>query len=307
MQRQPRDASGLVATGSGVLTRRLTRSAGTSGVLVQDVDKIEVIGRGGEGTVWKALWQGHIVALKEWHLAMSPDHLAAIRREVDLLRTLRHPHVVEFFGACTEPPSLCLIMEFAAGGTLAQLIHGQPGVSPPSRLTLLRVIQLSEDIASALDYLHSARIVHRDIKPSNVLLNATGRAALTDFGISKYMPGTRLETQNVAAGTLSYMAPELFLGSGASEKVDVYSFAIVLWEMLAAKLPLKEYGGNPMGVMHAVCDGVRPNPMPRRVPRRLQSLIHDMWAQEPGQRPAVLEVRHRLAALHKEEAKNASR
>ena len=297
----------LPAAPSGSLPRRLTRSAGGGVVRVQDVDKLEVIGRGGEGIVWKALWQGSVVAIKEWHLTLSAEHLAAIRGEVELLRQLRHPHVVEFFGACTEPPFLCLVMEFAVGGTLAQLIHGPGTDVPPQRLPLLRVIQLSEDIASALDYLHAARIVHRDIKPSNVLLTAAGRAALTDFGISKQMPGTRLLTQNCNAGTLAYMAPELFLGDAVCEKVDVYAFAVVLWEMLAQQQPLREYGGNHFGIMHAVCQGERPAPMPRHAPRRLQALIHDMWTQEPGQRPPVLDVRHRLAVLHKDEAKASPR
>ena len=302
----PSQAS-LAVTPSGTLPRKLTRSAGGGVVRVQDVDKLEVIGRGGEGIVWKALWQGSVVALKEWHLTLSAEHLAAIRGEVELLRQLRHPHVVEFFGACTEPPFLCLVMEFAVGGTLAQLIHGPGTDAPPPRLPLLRVIQLSEDIASALDYLHAARIVHRDIKPSNVLLNAAGRAALTDFGISKHMPGTRLLTQNCNAGTLAYMAPELFIGDAVCEKVDVYAFAVVLWEMLAQQQPLREYGGNHFGIMHAVCQGERPAPMPRHAPRRLQALIHDMWTQEPDQRPAVLDVRHRLAGLRKDEAKSSPR
>jgi hypothetical protein len=297
----------LAVSPSGTLPRRLTRSAGGGVVRVQDVDKLEVIGRGGEGNVWKALWQGNVVALKEWHLTLSAEHLAAIRGEVELLRQLRHPHVVEFFGACTEPPFLCLIMEFAVGGTLAQLIHGTSTDALPPRLPLLRVIQLSEDIASALDYLHAARIVHRDVKPSNVLLNAAGRAALTDFGISKHMPGTQLLTQNCNAGTLAYMAPELFIGDAVCEKVDVYAFAVVLWEMLAQQQPLREYGGNHFAIMHAVCQGERPAPMPRHVPRRMQALIHDMWTQEPGQRPALLDVRHRLAVLRKDEAKTLLR
>ena len=143
-------------------TRRLTRTG--SNVVLDDCDLLEQIGSGGEGTVYRALWQGTPVAVKVWHeTGWGDEQLASVCREVEVLRRLRHPHIVEFYGACTKPPHWCLVMEYAEGGTLSNLLHG-PNAPPGAGLPMLQLLQLSTEIASALDYLHSARIVHRDLK-----------------------------------------------------------------------------------------------------------------------------------------------
>jgi serine/threonine protein kinase len=126
---------------------------------------------------------------------------------------LRHPNIVEFYGACLIPPFICLVMQLAEGGTLSQLIHGAAavgdGFDPPAayhQMALGHVLALATDITSALDYLHSQRIVHRDLKPQNVLLSAGGRAALSDFGISRTMTQDQkfLSTRNLGVGTIAY-------------------------------------------------------------------------------------------------------
>ena len=185
--------------------RRLTRTG--SNVVLDDCELLEQIGSGGEGTVYRALWQGTPVAVKVWHeTGWGDEQLASVCREVEVLRRLRHPHIVEFYGACTKPPHWCLVMEYAEGGTLANLLHGA-NAPQNEGLPMLQLLQLSTEIASALDYLHSARIVHRDLKPQNVLLSRDGHAALTDFGIAKHKPGDFLTTKNIGAGTSAYMAP----------------------------------------------------------------------------------------------------
>ena len=141
--------------------RRLTRTG--SNVVLDDCELLEQIGSGGEGTVYRALWQGMPVAVKVWHeTGWGDEQLASVCREVEVLRRLRHPNVVEFYGACTKPPHWCLVMEYAEGGTLANLLHG-PAALHDAGLPTLQLLQLSTEVASALDYLHSARIVHRDL------------------------------------------------------------------------------------------------------------------------------------------------
>ena len=291
-----------------MVERRLTRTGST--VLIEDFELLGLLGEGGEGSVYKARWQGTIVALKKWHDSrMIEENLAGICGEVEVLRKLRHPHVVEFFGACTVPPHLCLVMEFAEGGTLEQLIHGakvkgklcEPPPAPPP-LPLLHLVSLAEDIASALDYLHSARIVHRDLKPANVLLSATGRAALTDFGISKRIAGDFLCTQHLGAGTYAYSAPEIFAQKEIDERCDQYSFGIVLWEMLTATRPWHTEDGRPMHPMQVITkvslERERP-PIPPSCPAQLRALITALWAPEPSDRPDILSLRHSLAEMRK--------
>lgn len=250
--RLPRCTSPVGLTGSPPSMRRLTRTG--SNVVLDDCELLEQIGSGGEGAVYRALWQGAPVAVKVWHETGWGDaQLASVCREVEVLRRLRHPHIVEFYGACTKPPHWCLVMEYAEGGTLADLLHG-PNAPRDAGLPVLQLLQLGTEIASALDYLHSARIVHRDLKPQNVLLSRDGHAALTDFGIAKHKPGDFLTTKNVGAGTSAYMAPELFGGGEINERVDQYAFGIVLWEMLTGGVPWKGMAAlqvRRLGNMHA--------------------------------------------------------
>jgi tRNA A-37 threonylcarbamoyl transferase component Bud32 len=235
--RLPRCTSPADRRSSPPSMRRLTRTG--SNVVLDDCELLEQIGSGGEGAVYRALWQGSPVAVKVWHETGWGDaQLASVCREVEVLRRLRHPHIVEFYGACTKPPHWCLVMEYAEGGTLADLLHG-PNAPRDTGLPALQLLQLGTEIASALDYLHSARIVHRDLKPQNVLLSRDGHAALTDFGIAKHKPGDFLTTKNVGAGTSAYMAPELFGGGEINERVDQYAFGIVLWQMLTGGVPWK--------------------------------------------------------------------
>jgi tRNA A-37 threonylcarbamoyl transferase component Bud32 len=255
--RLPRCTSPADRRSSPPSMRRLTRTG--SNVVLDDCELLEQIGSGGEGAVYRALWQGSPVAVKVWHETGWGDaQLASVCREVEVLRRLRHPHIVEFYGACTKPPHWCLVMEYAEGGTLADLLHG-PNAPRDAGLPALQLLQLGTEIASALDYLHSARIVHRDLKPQNVLLSRDGHAALTDFGIAKHKPGDFLTTKNVGAGTSAYMAPELFGGGEINERVDQYAFGIVLSEMLTGGVPWKGMAAlqvRRLGNMHARCAAV---------------------------------------------------
>ena len=283
--------------------RRLTRTG--SNVVLDDCELLEQIGSGGEGTVYRALWQGTPVAVKVWHeTGWGDEQLASVCREVEVLRRLRHPHIVEFYGACTKPPHWCLVMEYAEGGTLSNLLHG-PAAPPDAGLPMLQLLQLSTEIASALDYLHSARIVHRDLKPQNILLSRDGHAALTDFGIAKHKPGDFLTTKNIGAGTSAYMAPELFGGGGITERVDQYAFAVVLWEMLTGQLPWKGMAALQI-IMSVAVQRQRP-PLPHTCPRKLRALIEELWHQDPASRPSCMVVRHRLFELRGEEEANARR
>lgn len=119
---------------------------------------------------------------------------------------------------------------------------------------LHQVLSLGIDIASAMAYLHPG-VVHRDLKPQNVLLDNNHQAKVCDFGIAKFKDSTFMTTKNVTAGTPAYMAPEMFEGCPLTEKVDVFSFAVMMWESYTGHTPWKEYH-NPMQVLWSTrkCD-----------------------------------------------------
>ena len=144
-------------------------------------------------------------------------------------------------------------------------------------------------------YLHP-RIVHRDLKPQNVLLGADGRAKVCDFGIAKFKDRTFVSTVNGQAGTPAYMAPELFDGAQVTEKVDVYSFAVLVWECLTGRVPWADVP-SPMQVIYYVgVLGQRPQ-MPAGCLPALRALIEACWAETPAARPRFQEVLVRLREM----------
>ena len=270
--------------------------------LPEDVILHEQLGAGAFGTVFKGEWGGHTVAVKVLQTAYSSNsrELDSFRQEIAVLSGLRHPNIIAFLAACTIPPDVCIIEELAEGGSLHTRLHGPSGSSDRCRpLPLDEVIQVGIDVAQAMVYLHP-NIVHRDLKSQNVLLDADGRAKVCDFGIAKFKDRTFVSTVNGQAGTPAYMAPELFDGANATEKVDVYSYAILLWECMTGKVPWGHIP-SPMQIIYYV--GVlnqRPK-MPPTAHEKLKILIEDCWSNDPRARPTFESILTTLYDMKKEQ------
>lgn len=155
---------------------------------------------------------------------------------------------MQFVGACKKPPVFCIITEYLAGGSLRKYLHQQE----PNSLPLNLVLKLALDIAHGMLYLHSQGILHRDLKSENLLLGEDMCVKVADFGISC------LESQCGSAkgftGTYRWMAPEMIKEKHHTRKVDVYSFGIVLWELLTALTPFDNM--TPEQAAFAVCQKV---------------------------------------------------
>lgn len=273
---------------------------------IQEVTLFEQLGSGAFGTVYRGEWAGSAVAVKvlQTACASSSKELDSFRQEVAVLSRLRHPNIIAFLAACTVPPDICIIEELAEGGSLHAALHGNRGERRHTPFTLRRLLSVAADVAEAMVYLHP-RIVHRDLKSQNVLLNGAGQAKVCDFGIAKFKDRTFVSTMNGQAGTPAYMAPELFDGGQVTEKVDVYSFAILLWEMLTGDVP---WGGvpSPMQIIYYV--GVlqqRPR-MPQSCPTALRELIEACWAESPDTRPTFREILGRLRDMMAEAETNGT-
>ena len=188
----------------------------------------EVIGRGGMAIVWRAtdLQLERSVAIKIISdvLADDPRFVARFEREARLAAALNHPNLVKVFDFSVEDERPCLIMEYVAGGTLAE-----------RRGEELDVDSLAREMLDAVAHIHAAGIVHRDIKPANVLLDTNGAPRLTDFGIARGEETTGLTQTGQVLGTLKYIAPEVAGGQPATVKSDLYSVGILLGELTGSR------------------------------------------------------------------------
>ncbi|XP_022098170.1 mitogen-activated protein kinase kinase kinase 7-like isoform X2 [Acanthaster planci] len=242
----------------------------------------KVVGKGSFGVVSKAKWRGKYVAVK---MIESEEEIKAFRVEVLQLSRVCHPNIVTLYGACTHNP-VCLVMEYAEGGSLYNILHGGP---PQAIYTAANAMSWALQCAKGVAYLHSMKpraLIHRDLKPANLLLMAGGTVLkICDFGtacdIQTYMTNNK--------GSAAWMAPEVFEGSNYSEKCDVFSWGIILWEVISRRKPFDEIGGPAFRIMWAVHQGTRP-PMIRSIPKPLEKLMTRCWAKEPRRRPSMEEV-----------------
>ncbi|GBG88802.1 hypothetical protein CBR_g48417 [Chara braunii] len=197
-----------------------------------------ILGRGGSGVVYKARLAGTrdvvaVKSLKERHWRSERDFL----HEVAILGRVAHKNLVELQGFCHEEERYFLVYEFAPNGTLKDHLHNS---SCGLLLTWPTRVRIAHDVAKALEFLHhllSPPLVHRDIKPENVLLLDDLTPKVADFGLCRKInsQGGCLNTD--PAGTLGYMGPEVYRGLDVTEKVDVYSFGVLLLEIITGKRP----------------------------------------------------------------------
>uniref|UniRef100_A0A3Q2I5D9 Mitogen-activated protein kinase kinase kinase 7 n=1 Tax=Equus caballus TaxID=9796 RepID=A0A3Q2I5D9_HORSE len=207
--------------------------------------------------------------------------------EVEELRQLsrvNHPNIVKLYGACLNP--VCLVMEYAEGGSLYNVLHG---AEPLPYYTAAHAMSWCLQCSQGVAYLHSMQpkaLIHRDLKPPNLLLVAGGTVLkICDFGtacdIQTHMTNNK--------GSAAWMAPEVFEGSNYSEKCDVFSWGIILWEVITRRKPFDEIGGPAFRIMWAVHNGTRP-PLIKNLPKPIESLMTRCWSKDPSQRPSMEEI-----------------
>ncbi|TMD25432.1 MAG: serine/threonine protein kinase, partial [Chloroflexi bacterium] len=197
---------------------------------------LERIGRGGMATVYRAYHPAldRYVAIKVLpdFFADDPDYRERFQQEARSVARLKHPNILEVFDFGSEDGIAYLVLELVEGGTLADRL-GKP-------MDLRDAIDVLEQLAGALDHAHQHGILHRDIKPSNILLRADGTPVLADFGLAK-MAGSlrRLTGSGTVMGTPEYMSPEQAADEPLGPASDLYSFAIVAYEMLTGRVPFQ--------------------------------------------------------------------
>ncbi|GFQ04967.1 serine/threonine-protein kinase ctr1 [Phtheirospermum japonicum] len=211
----------------------------------------ERVGAGSFGTVHRADWHGSDVAVKVLTLQdFREDQLKEFLREVAIMKRVRHPNVVLFMGAVTKRPHLSIVTEYLPRGSLFRLIH-RPAAG--EMLDQRRRLRMALDVAKGINYLHrlTPPIVHWDLKTPNLLVDKNWTVKVCDFGLSRFKANTFISSKSVA-GTPEWMAPEFLRGEPSNEKSDVFSFGVILWELVTLQQPWSGLG--PAQVIHTQDD-----------------------------------------------------
>ncbi|KAL7087124.1 hypothetical protein ACP275_13G046700 [Erythranthe tilingii] len=255
-----------------------------------------------KGTFCVASWRGIQVAVKKFgeEFFIDEEKVNAFRDELSLLQKMRHPNVVQFLGAVTQSTPMMIVTEFLPKGDFGAYLNKL------GSLKLLTAIKFALDIARGLNYLHEHKpeaIIHRDLEPSNILRDDSGHLKVADFGLSKLIivAKTIKEDKPLSSQQTSwrYVAPEVFRNEEYDTKVDVFSFALILQEMIEGCPPFAKR--KEIEVAKAYVDNERP---PFEAPVKhyaygLRQLIEECWDQKPSKRPTFKEIIRKLDEMLK--------
>jgi predicted Ser/Thr protein kinase len=244
----------------------------------------EMLGRGGMGVVYRGTHEhlGRQVAIKELapELTQQPEFKERFFAEARTQARLHHPNIVTVFDLIEEQGEFFIVMEYVAGRPCDELLKESAGRG----LGLGEAAGIFSQVLSALDYAHSEGVIHRDVKPSNVLLTADGRVKLMDFGIALLVGDKRLTSSQASIGTPIYMSPEQILRPRTTDhRTDIYSAAIVFYEMLAGVPP---FDGESMYEINKL---------------QIEAPPPDLTALNPAVPPAVAAVVARALAKNPDE------
>lgn len=252
------------------------------------------IGEGAHGKVYEGRYGDRIVAIKVLNRGSTTEERALLEdrfaREVTMMSRVKHDNLVKFIGACKEP-LMVIVSELLPGMSLRKYL----GSIRPNQLDLRLALKFALDIAKAMECLHANGIIHRDLKPDNLLLTANQKSVkLADFGLAREETVTEMMTAET--GTYRWMAPELYstvtLRQGEKKhynnKVDVYSFGIVLWELVTNRMPF-EGMSNLQAAYAAAFKQERPN-LSDDISPELAFIIQSCWVEDPNLRPSFDQI-----------------
>lgn len=243
------------------------------------------LGCGAFGEVKKAYWRKCLVAVKFLKKALEnqEDQVIPFIEEFNLLKNLRHPNILLYIGGCISGPEYFIVTEYCENGNLFELLHG----ARPIVLNVKEKLHLALEIAKGVNYLHSFNppILHRDLKSLNILLNKNFQIKIADFGWARLrnIHMTRLR------GTFQWMAPEVILKDNYTEKADVYSFGIILWEFWSVEPPYKDIVAKDVANNVKKDRTYRPK-IPSDMPKEISELMQRCWDYDPAKRPTYLEI-----------------
>ncbi|KAK1360559.1 ACT-like protein tyrosine kinase family protein [Heracleum sosnowskyi] len=213
------------------------------------------VASGSYGDLYKGTYRSQEVAIKVLKVErVNAEMQREFAQEVYIMRKVRHKNVVQFIGACTKPPSLC-------------------------------IVTVAIDISKGMNYLHQNNIIHRDLKAANLLMDENEVVKVADFGVARVKAQSGVMTAET--GTYRWMAPEVIEHKPYDHKADIFSFAIVLWELLTGKIPYEYFGLRPT--------------IPKNTLPKIAELLERCWQQDPALRPDFTEIIAILQQIAKED------
>jgi serine/threonine protein kinase len=248
----------------------------------EDIHLGKQIGMGSYGIVFEGKWKGVSVAVKRFiKQKLDERRMLEFRAEMAFLSQLHHPNIVLFIGACVKRPNLCIVTEYVQQGALKDILSNHS-----IKLNYQKKLHLLHSAAMGINHLHSLSpsIIHRDLKSSNLLVDENWNVKVADFGFARIKEENATMTR---CGTPCWTAPEVLRGEKYSDAADVFSFGIVMWEVLTRRQP---YAGlNFMAVTLDVLEGRRP-PLPTDLPKDMKKMIKQCWHANPAKRPSMSDV-----------------
>jgi Tol biopolymer transport system component len=256
----------------------------SAGAKLGNFEIVELLGRGGMGEVWRArdprLKREVAVKVLPAGLGSDPDRIARFEREARAASALNHPNIVAVYDIGRDNGTYWIASELVRGDTLRRVIEAGPMPAP-------KVIGIATQLAAGLAAAHAAGLVHRDLKPDNIMVMRDGQVKILDFGLAKQRRTAQdsttaaLTDEGVVLGTAGYMSPEQVRGEPADHRADLFSFGVVLYEMLCGKRAFA--GASSVEVMNAILKDDPPD-LPASVPPALGRIVRRCLEKEPARR-----------------------
>ncbi|XP_057962934.1 serine/threonine-protein kinase STY8-like [Malania oleifera] len=273
----------------------------TDGTDVWEIDVNQLkfenkVGSGSYGDLYRGSYCSQEVAIKVLRPdRVNADMLREFSQEVYIMRKIRHKNVVQFIGASTLSPNLFIVTEFMSRGSVYDFLHKQRG-----SFKLPSLLKVAIDVSKGMNYLHQNNIIHRDLKTANLLMDENKVVKVADFGVARVQAESGVMTAET--GTYRWMAPEVIEHRPYDHKADVFSFGIVLWELLTGELPYALL--TPLqAAVGVVQKGLRPM-VPKRTQPKLAELLGRCWQHEPTRRPnfsEIIEILQQIAEIEGED------
>src|SRR4030066_728584 len=242
---------------------------------------LDKLGEGGMGVVYKAqdTKLDRTVALKFLppHVASNPEEKQRFFQEARSASALNHPNITVIYEIDEADAQVYIAMEYIEGKTLNKLIEKEP-------LALKKVLDIAIQACDGLAAAHKKGMVHRDIKSDNIMVTSEGQVKITDFGLAKFRGQDRITQLGTTLGTAAFMSPEQASGEEVDQRSDIFSFGVVLYEMLTSKLP---FGGEHHSAIIYSILNEEPQPLARfnnKVPPQIERIISKALAKDKEER-----------------------